>query len=153
MMRRRSVRQIPIERTRPLRQAVLRPHETIADLAAQEPRNALAVGAFDGEQLVAVGFIAPDGVPGGWRVRGMATLPAARGRGAGAAVLDALLHHAREGGASRIWCNVRTPARTLYERAGMRVCSDEFELPDIGPHVVMETGVRPTSKSAGSGVC
>jgi predicted GNAT family N-acyltransferase len=37
-----------------------------------------------------------------------------------------------------VWCNARTPARSLYERAGFTVASDEFELPEIGPHLVME---------------
>ena len=33
------------------------------------------------------------------------------------------------------------PGRRLYERAGMRVVSEEFELPQIDPHVVMELRV------------
>jgi predicted GNAT family N-acyltransferase len=37
-----------------------------------------------------------------------------------------------------VWCNARTPARAFYERAGFRTVSDEFELPEIGPHYVME---------------
>ncbi len=109
----------------------------MADLALHEPPEAFAAGAFEGEELVAVGLIGPEGRPGEWRVRGMATLPAFRGRGAGSAVLNALLEHARAGGATAVWANVRTPARTLYERAGFIVISDEFELPQIGPHVVM----------------
>ena len=133
-----EVRSVDISRTRPLRRSVLRPHQTESDLAAHEPEDAFAVGAFDGDALVAVGFVAPDGEPGGWRVRGMATAPAARGRGAGTAVLAALMEHALQRGATRVWANVRTPARSLYEGAGFEVVSDEFELPDIGPHVVME---------------
>lgn len=132
------VQRVSLEQTRGLRQAILRPHETVAELAAEEPAGAVAVGAFDHGELVAVGLIMPDGGPGGWRVRGMATAPHARGVGFGAAVLDALVAHALERGASRIWCNARTPARSLYERAGFRVVSDEFELPRIGPHFVME---------------
>jgi ribosomal protein S18 acetylase RimI-like enzyme len=132
------VRAVSLERTRPLRQAVLRPHEAVADQASSEPDDAFAVGAFDGDELLAVGLIAPDGEPGGWRIRGMATAPAARGKGAGSAVLDALLGHAAAAGARRIWCNARTAARGFYERAGFRVVSEEFELPMIGPHVVME---------------
>jgi ribosomal protein S18 acetylase RimI-like enzyme len=125
--------------TRPLRQAVLRPHQALGDLAASEPPGAFAVGAFgDGGELVAVGLVGPDGEPGSWRVRGMATAPDARGRGLGTAVLDALLEHATAHGARRVWCNARTPARSLYERAGFRAVSEEFELPDIGPHLVME---------------
>jgi ribosomal protein S18 acetylase RimI-like enzyme len=129
---------ISLARSRALRQAVLRPHEPLEQMVSSETADTVALGAFAGEELVAVGMIAPDGEPGGWRIRGMATAPQARGRGAGGAVLDALIEHARSQGARRIWCNARTPARSLYERAGMRVVSEEFELPDIGPHLVME---------------
>jgi GNAT superfamily N-acetyltransferase len=129
---------VALEATRPLRQAVLRPHQTLAELAAGEADDAIALGAFDADELIAVGLVAPDGPPGSWRVRGMATAAHARGRGAGTAVLAELLGHAREQGALRVWCNARTPARALYERAGLRVVSDEFELPQIGPHVRME---------------
>lgn len=132
------VQEVSIEQTRALRQAVLRPHETVEELASDEPAGAFAVGAFAHGELVAVGLVAPDGDPGAWRVRGMATAPHARSAGAGTQVLDALVGHAIEHGASRVWCNARTPARSFYERAGFRVISEEFELPRIGPHVVME---------------
>jgi ribosomal protein S18 acetylase RimI-like enzyme len=144
------VREISLAETRRLRHAVLRPHETVESLAAHEPSDAFAVGVVDAGVLVAVGFIAPDGEPGAWRVRGMATVPAARGKGAGSAVLDALLRHAVACGASRVWCNVRTPARSLYERAGFRAVSHEFELPDIGPHFVMERSTDRAPTTAGA---
>jgi len=133
-----SVHAVSLEQTRLLRQTILRPHETLEELAGHEPPHAFAVGALDGDELVAVGFVVPDGEVGAWRIRGMATAPWARGRGIGAAVLDALIQHAVTQGARRIWCNARTPARSLYERAGLRVVSDEFELPQIGPHLLME---------------
>jgi ribosomal protein S18 acetylase RimI-like enzyme len=123
--------------TRPLRQSVLRPHESLEELASHEQPGAFAVGAFDGEQLVAVGFIGLDGDPGEWRVRGMATAPEYRGRGAGTAILAALLDHAASQGATRVWCNARTPAASLYRRAGFEIESEEFEIPGIGPHFVM----------------
>jgi GNAT superfamily N-acetyltransferase len=135
------VREISLAETRPLRQAVLRPHETVDDMAADEPSSeVLAVGAFDRGVLIAVGLVAPDGEPDVWRVRSMATAPRARGNGTGTAILDALVRHAIAHGASRVWCNARTPARSLYERAGFHAISEEFELPNIGPHVVMERG-------------
>ncbi|MEA2266667.1 MAG: hypothetical protein QOE27_2250 [Solirubrobacteraceae bacterium] len=142
------VRVVPLEATRALRQAVLRPHETLEQMASRESPACFAVGAFDGEELLAVGFVLPDGEPGAWRVRGMATVPAARGRGLGRAVLAELVRHASASGASRVWCNARTPARSVYARAGFRVVSDEFELPEIGPHVVMELRT-PTSPPVG----
>jgi GNAT superfamily N-acetyltransferase len=131
-------REITLPETRPLRQEILRPHERLERLAADEPSDAYAVGVFDRGNLISVGLVAPDGEPGAWRVRGMATVPRARGKGAGTAVLEALVRRAIGGGASRVWCNARTPARSLYERAGFRTVSEEFELPDIGPHFVME---------------
>lgn len=108
-----------------------------------EPQRAYAVGAFEGDQLVAVGLIGPDPerTAGAWRVRGMATATSSRGRGAGTAVLAALLEHAREQHAQSVWCTVRTPARSLYERAGFRATSDEFDIPHIGPHFEMELGI------------
>ncbi len=117
---------------------MLRPHQSLQELAGHEPAGAFAAGVFSGEELVAVGLIGAEGEPGAWRVRGMATAPQARGRGAGTAVLAALLEHAAAHGARRVWCNVRIGARSLYERAGFRATSDVFELPEIGPHLVME---------------
>jgi GNAT superfamily N-acetyltransferase len=142
-----SIRAIDPALTRPLRQAVLRPHETLEALAAHEPPGSFALGAYDGDALVAVGLIAPDGEPGGWRIRGMATDPAARGRGAGAAILAGLVDHAERRGARRIWCNARVGARTLYERAGLNVVSAVFEIESIGRHVVMERRPRPSSSA------
>jgi ribosomal protein S18 acetylase RimI-like enzyme len=134
-----SVRPIPLAQTRALRQAVLRPHQSVDELATHEPPDAFAVGAFASEELVAVGFVGPDGErPGSWRVRGMATALGARGRGAGTAVLDELMRHAVDHGATRVWCNARVRARSLYERAGLEVVSEEFEVGEIGPHLVME---------------
>ncbi|MDX6655289.1 MAG: hypothetical protein QOH62_82 [Solirubrobacteraceae bacterium] len=131
------VESVPAELTRPLRQAVLRPHESLEELASHEQPGAHAVAAFDGERLIAVGFVGPDGEADDWRVRGMATEPDARGRGAGSAVLGALIEHAATQGAARVWCNARVPAISLYARAGFEVESEEFEIPGIGPHVVM----------------
>jgi GNAT superfamily N-acetyltransferase len=139
------IREIPMAETRPLRQSILRPHQTLDELAAHEPEDGFAVGAFEGGDLIAVGFIGPDGDEDAWRVRGMATVAEARGRGAGTAVLEALVTHAREHRGTRVWCNARTPARSLYERAGFVVASDEFEIPQIGPHFVMERNLGAAS--------
>ena len=136
-----EVRALPLADTRALRQQVLRPHQTVEELADHEPAGAVAFGAFQGSELVAVGLVGPDGEPGDWRVRGMATAPQARGRGAGSAILNALVQHAIAHGATRVWCNARTPALNLYRRAGFVVASDEFEPPDIGPHYRMELSV------------
>jgi GNAT superfamily N-acetyltransferase len=91
------------------------------------------VAVFDDAlHALAVGSVVPEAP--GFRVRGMATHPEARGRGLGAAVLDALVAHARAQGAEVIWANARLPAVALYERAGFRAEGEDFVEPGIGPH-------------------
>jgi GNAT superfamily N-acetyltransferase len=125
-----DLRLIPLAETRALRRDVLRPYMTVDELAEHEPGEAVAFGVYQGDEL------------GDWRIRGMATAPHARGRGAGTKVLQALVEHAISHGATRLWCNARTPARSLYERAGFEATSDEFETPRIGPHYRMELQTR-----------
>jgi predicted GNAT family N-acyltransferase len=71
----------------------------------------------------------------------MATLPSQRGRGLGAELLASCLTHAREHGGRRVWCNARTPVLGFYERFGFAADGEEFDIPDLGPHVVMSVRV------------
>jgi GNAT superfamily N-acetyltransferase len=73
----------------------------------------------------------------GWRVRGMATAPEARGRGYGAAILAALLDHVRAEGGGIVWCHARVGAVPLYERAGFVAEGEPYEMGDIGLHRLM----------------
>ncbi|HXP36934.1 MAG TPA: hypothetical protein VN817_04130, partial [Solirubrobacteraceae bacterium] len=61
------ISEVPIAMTRVLRQSILRSHETIEQLAAEEPAAAFAAGGFDGERLIAVGIVAPSDEPWRWR--------------------------------------------------------------------------------------
>ncbi len=140
---------VAAEVVRPLRQAVLRPHQRLEDQVFEGDHvpGAAHFGAYDDAgALVGVASISPEPHPhapaeGDWRVRGMATDPARRGLGAGALLLDACLEHARASGARRVWCNARSPAAGFYRRAGFAIEGEEFELPSIGPHFLMS---RPT---------
>lgn len=142
-----ALRSIHLAETRELRRDVLRPYMSIDELASHEPSEAVAFGVFEGDELIAVGLVGPEGEPGDWRIRGMATKPEARGRGAGTQVLQALVDHAAAHGAARVWCHARTPALSLYERAGFRATSDEFETPRIGPHYRMELQTDRTDRT------
>ena len=81
----------------------------------------------------------------GWRLRGMATAPEVRGQGFGMALLVACVDHVAAGGGGELWCNARGPAVGFYRRAGFDVVGDEFDIPGIGPHVVMTRTVPPPS--------
>lgn len=145
-----SVRRVAPEVVRPLRQKVLRPHQAVADqvYVGDDQPGAGHFAAYDGDAVVGTASITPephprDPRPGDWRIRGMATDPdRGRGTGAGAALLDACLAHARAEGATRIWCNARTPAVGFYTRAGFTTEGDEFTLPAIGPHHLMSLTLR-----------
>jgi GNAT superfamily N-acetyltransferase len=144
------VERVAPDAVRPLRQKVLRPHQTLADqvYAGDDAPDAGHFAAYsdrDADTPIGIASITPEPFPGGggtrpgdWRVRGMATDPdRGRGLGAGGALLRACLDHARAHGARRVWCNARSPVRGFYEREGFTVEGAEFELPRIGPHFLM----------------
>jgi len=147
------VRRVEAAATRPLRRAVLRPHQRIEELVLPGDDDA-DTGHFaallDG-RVVGTASVraeaAPFPVPGTagavWRLRGMATEPALRGSGVGGRVLAAALGHVASSGGTLLWCNARTPARSFYERAGFVADGQPWDEPEIGPHVRMWRRVDP----------
>lgn len=141
------VERVAPEVVRPLRQRVLRPHQTVADQVYEgdDAPGAAHFAAFaDGSgQPIGIASITPEPhpvspAPGDWRIRGMATDPdRGRGRGAGALLLAACLDHARAEGGVRVWCNARSPVVGFYAREGFATEGEEFTLPSIGPHFLM----------------
>lgn len=142
-----SIEQVDPYATVWLRQRVLRQHQTFDEVAAEtDVPDLFAIGALVERSLVSCVVAHPDPFPvdggpagrdGAWRLRGMATDPAHRGHGYGAAVLDRVLDELRLRGAEMVWCNARTPAEGLYRRAGFAATGEPWDDPDIGPHVRM----------------
>lgn len=77
------------------------------------------------------------------RLRAMATDPAVRGTGVGAAVLVTATKHARDAGVELLWCHARVSAAGFYARAGWVVDGGEFDVAGIGAHVHLELDLRP----------
>jgi ribosomal protein S18 acetylase RimI-like enzyme len=108
--------------------------------------------AYDGEWLVGIASLYREDRPRagtphvGWRLRGMASIPEARRRGVGRRLLDACVEHVANAGGGELWCNARTPAAGFYAKAGFEVISEPFEIPGIGPHVVMRRFI-PSQRS------
>ena len=92
--------------------------------------HALAVDATG--RAIATGRLLPDG-----HVGRMAVLPEWRGRGVGAAVLDALVARARQRGMKRVRLHSQTHAQGFYARFGFTRTGAEFMEAGI-PHVSME---------------
>lgn len=142
-----AVGRIPVERTRALRKAVLRPYLPAADpyiMPDDHLPTTVAYGAVTADdEVIGVARITPEpppfhpSYPRGWRLRGMATSPEVRNLGVGSAVLGGLITHIAGDGGGILWCNARVAARGLYARAGMEPWGEVWEEPHIGPHVVM----------------
>lgn len=135
---------------RPLRQRILRPHQTAKALVygGDAAPDTLHVGAFVDGELAGVASIfrqAPEynvTHPAAWRIRGMATVPEHRRSGLGSKMMESLLRHAATNGGRLAWCNARVPAIGFYSRMGFEQIGAVFELPVIGPHVVMERPIK-----------
>mgnify|MGYP003336737075 FL=1 len=139
-----EVRVIAPEDSRPLRHEVLRPHQPARDIVypGEDAATACTVGAFLGERLVGVATVHPDpDRADAFRLRGMAVAADARDHGIGSQLLVRCIDHVASVGATSLWCNARTPAVRFYERHGFAVVSEEWDEPDIGPHVRMERPV------------
>jgi len=139
-----EVRAIDAETVRPLRRALLRPHQKVEELVyvGDDHSEALHVGGFRHGRMVGIATIMPRPMPGrperaAWQVRGMAVDHGHRGYGLGGLLLKACLEHAAAHGGRLAWCNARAGSFGFYERYGFRRDGDPFELPEIGPHYRM----------------
>ncbi len=128
----------------PLRHSVLRPHQTEEEMAwpGDDLPTTLHTGALAGGKIIGIASVYREARPGrhdahAYRLRGMATSPEARGTGVGGALLRHVLDACLELGATEVWCNARDTASGFYVRFGFEMLEGPFELPGIGPHVLM----------------
>ncbi|HEX2042482.1 MAG TPA: GNAT family N-acetyltransferase [Acidimicrobiales bacterium] len=145
-----QVRPVGAGDVRPLRHSILRPGRPWEETAfpGDADPDTVHLAAFDGDRLIGIASLYREPRPGeadGWRLRGMATAVEARGQGAGRALLAACVALVAAQGGGELWCNARTPAVGFYRAAGFSVVSDEFDVPGIGPHVVMSLDVPPAA--------
>lgn len=138
-----NVRRISFHDAAPLRKAVLRPHQALSEVTYAGDQDACTIhgGLFCEDKLVGIASLYREGRPGaetGWRLRGMAIDPQYQGQGFGRQLLAYLLPEARNAGANTVWCNARTSAIGFYTRLGFLQKSEEFEVVDLGPHVIMQ---------------
>ena len=139
-----EIRPITAAETLPLRLSVLRPGRPVesAHFAGDDSSGTRHFGAFREGRLLGIASLyaveMPEhrGVPS-FQLRGMATVPEARGAGLGRALVRACVQFARENGARLLWCNARTSASEFYKKLGFQIVGSEFDIPDVGPHFRM----------------
>lgn len=143
------VRRIQSADTWPIRHLVLRPNQTPEDCKypLDDAAESFHLGAFQGERLIAIAsfyFESHREIPGApqFRLRGMASLPEFRGLGAGSALVRQAETIVAERHVRVWWCNARTTVSGYYEKLGLRTQGEVFDLPPLGPHVLMYKVLR-----------
>ncbi len=144
-----EVRPISAEDTIEIRWAILRPgfpRETAVFLGDDAP-GTRHLGVFMDNRLVGVASLDEAALPYETvsfllhQLRGMATLPEVRGTGCGRALLEGCHETAKRAGSTLLWCNARRTAVDFYRHHGWEVCSEEFDIPTVGPHFRMRRAV------------
>lgn len=107
-----------------------------------DEKNTFHLGVFHREKLISIGSFFSEhheNVPTDlqYRLRGMATLPDWRGRGAGKQIIEQAEKILRRRNADYLWCNARISARGYYDQLNFKQAGETFDLPPIGPHVVL----------------
>lgn len=138
-----------------LRHRVLRPNQPLSACRypLDEAPGTLHLGYREGDGpilgIASVFHEAPPESSAGnaWRIRGMAVDPAYQGRGFGALLLKGLIDYATaqqnpDDPPGLLWCNGRTTVEPFYVAQGFSRVGDIFDLPPIGPHVVLERVLR-----------
>jgi GNAT superfamily N-acetyltransferase len=139
-----AVKEIPSELTYDIRHIVLRgglPRESCYWETDRLPGTFHLGGWLDGKQTGTSTFQPePDpGLPGveAYRIRGMAVLPEARGKGVGTLMLLAGCGRVRGLGVKYMWCDARIGAAEFYRRHGWVIHGELFDIPTAGPHYRM----------------
>lgn len=139
------IAEITAHETHPLRRAVLRKGMESTDVHFPEDEHATSfhLGAFEGDEVVAVASFSPTPTPyregaDAWQLRGMAVADDHQRRGLGEALIVDAVRRLQENGATVLWCNARDTAAGFYERLGFVVHGDGFTTKTTGlPHHVM----------------
>ena len=138
------IRSITSAETHCLRQRVLRPTQTIAEMEWSLDRvdGSFHLGAEEDDRLVAIATFLREPceqVPGSlqYRLRGMATVAEYQAKGIGSALLRSGLDHLRRLSADVVWCNAREGALGFYGKEGFTTSGPAFMIEGIGLHHLM----------------
>jgi GNAT superfamily N-acetyltransferase len=140
-----EIKEIPASGTRAIRSAILRPGQDLSTciyphdddeetfhLAAYVNENQASIVSFYMEQNPAFSALLQ------YRFRGMATLEEYRNMGLASSLLTNAFDRLRASNVDIVWCNARINALGLYKKLNMDICSEEFDIPGIGPHLLLK---------------
>ena len=139
-----KVSRIDARDTIPIRHQILRQGHPIEDchFEGDEEEQTFHLGAFVEGKLVSVASFFFEKHPKlegeyQYRLRGMATLPEFRHQGLSSELLRMGLPIIKQNFCSLLWCNARVSASGFYQKVGFEKVGSEFDIPSVGPHIVM----------------
>lgn len=138
------IQEILSEQTYPLRSEILR-WGKIPPEQCGNPEDALEgsfhLGYFDEQNLVGIASFhiepMPDSHSKAYRLRGMAVAKTHQNKGIGKQLVLHAITLLKNRKVDYLWCNARTSAKYFYEKMNFEVFSEEFDIPNIGPHYRM----------------
>jgi GNAT superfamily N-acetyltransferase len=145
-----EVKRIGATDTHPIRNRVLRPGRPVQTCIFDGDEDELTfhLGAFVESKLVSIASFYYDkndkiDVEHQFRLRGMATLPEYQHQGLSSALLKTAIPLIKQNHCHVLWCNARTSAKGFYETVGFETVDPvEFEIPDVGPHLLMAYSIK-----------
>lgn len=127
-----------------LRSQMLRPGKPLSECQFQgdNDEQSFHLGAFVENKLVSVASFYFDKHPDidepyQYRLRGMATLPEFQHQGFSKELLRMAFPIIKQNQCKLLWCNARVSAMGFYQKVGFKKVGEEFNIPDIGPHLLM----------------
>ena len=143
-----EIRQIDSKDTYKIRQKILRPDGEINECKfdGDDKEVTFHLGAFIDENLCSVASFYLDTHPDikdeyQFRLRGMATLEDFQSQGLSRALLKTAFPLIKKNHINTLWCNARKSAIGFYEKVGFETISAEFDIPKVGPHVLMKKNI------------
>jgi predicted GNAT family N-acyltransferase len=132
-----------------IRQQMLRPGQSIdqCTFTGDEDDQTFHLGAFKEGKLISVAsfYFEKHPIleePYQFRLRGMATLDEHQNKGLSRALLKTAFPIIKQNLCPVVWCNARIGAVGFYQKIGFEKTAEEFDIPGIGPHLLMFKSIK-----------
>ena len=139
-----QVKRVSTRDTYQLRNKVLRPGRPVetCHFEGDSEDQTFHLGAFIENKLVSIAsfyFRKNDAfeTENQFQLRGMATLEEFRKQGLSRELLKVAFPMIKQNFCHLVWCNARVEASGFYEAVGFKAHGEVFEIPDVGPHILM----------------
>ena len=139
------LKELPTADIRKLRHEVLWPHKDSFKDCVIEPDGidtTFHMGAIENNIVVGTSTFLVDindkfNTKSQYRLRAMATSPSVRGKQVGRQIIEVSIEKLKNMGVELLWCDARLEATGFYEKLGLQMKGEIYDVPNIGPHKLM----------------